>query len=76
MASYRSGTRAYTSDFSPFMGEVPKLPNVFAASGSGWTGLTAGPLVGKCLAQLVLSEDTALPIDDYPIAQYVTPLSE
>ena len=76
IASYRSGTRAYTSDFSPFLGEVPKLPNVFAASGLGSTGLTAGPLVGKCLAQLVMNEETALPVDDYPIGQYVTRLSE
>ncbi|SFC68133.1 Glycine/D-amino acid oxidase [Alkalibacterium subtropicum] len=71
ITSYRSGTRAYTSDFSPFMGEVPELPNVFAASGLGSTGLTAGPLVGKCLAELVLNKETPLPLEDYPIGQYV-----
>ncbi|MDZ7835940.1 MAG: FAD-dependent oxidoreductase [Alkalibacterium sp.] len=76
IAAYRSGTRAYTSDFSPFMGEVPQLPNVFAASGLGSTGLTAGPLVGKCLAQLVMNEETALPVDDYPIGQYLTRVDE
>lgn len=71
IASYRSGTRAYTSDFSPFMGEVPNLPNIFAASGLGSTGLTAGPLVGKCLADLILNKETSLPVEDYPIGHYV-----
>ncbi|OJF91202.1 FAD-binding oxidoreductase [Alkalibacterium sp. 20] len=72
IVSYRSGTRAYTSDFSPFMGEVPELPNVFAASGLGSTGLTAGPIVGKCLAQLILNKTTPLPLEDYPIRHYVS----
>ena len=71
IASYRSGTRAYTSDFSPFMGEVPGLPDVFAASGLGSTGLTAGPLVGKCLADLLLNKKAPLPVEDYPIGEYV-----
>lgn len=70
-SAYRSGTRAYTSDFAPFFGEVPELKNVFAASGLGSTGLTAGPLVGKCLAQLVLDETPALPAADYPIERYI-----
>ncbi|GEK91971.1 NAD(P)/FAD-dependent oxidoreductase [Alkalibacterium kapii] len=71
ITSYRSGTRAYTSDFAPFMGEVPELENVYAASGLGSTGLTAGPLVGKCLSELVLNRKTSLPLEDYPINQYV-----
>lgn len=71
IVNYRSGTRAYTSDFAPFFGPVPSLPNVYAASGLGSTGLTAGPLVGKELAQLVLNKPTLLPLEDYPIEQYV-----
>lgn len=71
ISTYRSGTRAYTSDFAPFFGEVPDLPNVFAASGFGSTGLTAGPLVGQCLAQMVTSEPTTLPVEDYPIEDYI-----
>lgn len=71
ISTYRSGTRAYTSDFAPFFGEIPDLPNVFAASGFGSTGLTAGPLVGQCLAQMVTSEPTTLPVEDYPIEDYI-----
>ncbi len=71
ITAYRAGTRAYTSDFAPFFGEVPDLPNVYAASGLGSTGLTAGPLVGKCLADLVRKISPLLPVEDYPIADYV-----
>ncbi|MFY9901052.1 MAG: FAD-dependent oxidoreductase, partial [Trichococcus sp.] len=45
----RVGTRAYTSDFSPFFGSVPGLQNCFAASGLGSSGLTSGPLIGYLL---------------------------
>lgn len=71
VVDYRSGTRAYTSDFAPFFGPVPNLLNVYAASGLGSTGLTAGPLVGKELAQLVLKKPTSLPLEDYPIENYI-----
>lgn len=71
ISTYRSGTRAYTSDFAPFFGEVPELPGVYAASGFGSTGLTAGPLAGNCLSQMVLGEPTALPTQDYPIERYI-----
>lgn len=72
--AYRSGTRAYTSDYSPFFGEIPGNPGLYTASGMGSTGMTAGPLVGKILAQLVLGEAADLPLEDYPVDRYVTPL--
>lgn len=71
IVAYRSGTRAYTSDFAPFFGQVPGSDRLFTASGMGSTGLTAGPIVGKCLAQLVLNQEPALPLHDYPIEQYI-----
>lgn len=69
--SERVGTRAYTSDFSPFFGEIPGLPGVFAASGLGSSGLTTGPLIGRNLAAMVLGQDSSLAARDYPITQYV-----
>ncbi|HZK23611.1 MAG TPA: FAD-dependent oxidoreductase [Atopostipes sp.] len=67
----RVGTRAYTSDFAPFFGEVPGLSKVYTASGLGSTGLTAGPIVGKCLAQLILGENPSLLPEKYPVSQYI-----
>lgn len=69
--SYRVGTRAYTSDYASFIGEVPGMNAVYTASGLGSTGLTAGPLVGKLLSQLVLGEEPDLPLEDYPISAYI-----
>lgn len=67
----RVGTRAYTSDFAPFFGEIPTMKNVFTASGLGSTGLTAGPIVGYVLAQMVSDEEPALNPNQYPIEQYI-----
>lgn len=69
--NYRSGTRGYTSDYSPFFGKVPELNGVVAASGLGSTGLTAGPLVGKILAEITLDKETSLPLEDYPAERYI-----
>ena len=67
----RVGIRAYTSDYSPFFGEVPDLPNVYVASGLGSTGLTIGPLIGNQLAKLVSEEQLDLNLDDYPVRNYI-----
>lgn len=47
---FRVGTRAYTSDFSPFFGSVPDDPTLLVASGLGSSGLTTGPYIGYLLA--------------------------
>ncbi len=70
-AGERVGIRAYTSDFSPFFGEVPELSGVYAASGLGSSGLTTGPIIGYHLAQLVQSREMTLDPANYPIENYV-----
>jgi len=71
VADIRVGTRAYTSDFSPFFGSVPGLDNCFAASGLGSSGLTSGPLIGYLLTELVRDQQSTLALEDYPIAAYI-----
>lgn len=71
IVSGRVGTRAYTSDFAPFFGEVPGMESVYAASGLGSTGLTAGPIVGKTLSDLVLGNEPVFNPENYPIQQYI-----
>lgn len=44
------GTRAYTSDFSPFFGSLLDEPSLLLASGLGSSGLTTGPYIGYLLA--------------------------
>ncbi len=67
----RVGIRAYTSDFSPFFGQVPNLSGVFVASGLGSSGLTTGPIIGYHLAQMLQARSGILDPTDYPIAKYV-----
>ena len=63
----RVGIRAYTSDFSPFFGQVPGLEGVYAASGLGSSGLTTGPIIGYHLAQLIQGKGLTLDPVNYPI---------
>ena len=69
--SERVGIRAYTSDFSPFFGQVLNLPQVFAASGLGSSGLTTGPLIGYHLVQIIQGKNGSLNPADYPIEIYI-----
>lgn len=61
----RVGTRPYTSNFSPFIGQVPGHPELWTANGLGSSGLTTGPLVGCLLAQAAMGEKLLMPIDRY-----------
>lgn len=72
----RVGTRAYTSDFAPFFGEIPNLEHVYTASGLGSTGLTAGPIVAKCLSDLVREQTPSLNPENYPIENYIKKVEE
>ena len=67
----RVGIRAYTSDFSPFFGQVPNLSGVFVASGLGSSGLTTGPIIGYHLAQMLQGESGVLNPADYPTERYI-----
>ena len=67
----RVGIRAYTSDFSPFFGQVPDLSNVYAASGLGSAGLTTGPIIGYHLAQMLQGRSGVLDPADYPTERYI-----
>ena len=69
--SERVGIRAYTSDYSPFFGQVPDLAGVYAASGLGSSGLTTGPIIGYHLAQLIQDKELTLAPINYPIENYV-----
>ena len=67
----RVGIRAYTSDFSPFFGQVPDLSGVFVASGLGSSGLTTGPIIGYHLAQMLEGRKGVLDPADYPTERYI-----
>ena len=67
----RVGIRAYTSDFSPFFGQVPNLSGVYTASGLGSSGLTTGPIIGYHLVQMLQGRSGVLNPADYPTERYI-----
>ncbi len=67
----RAGIRAYTSDFSPFFGQVPALSGVYTASGLGSSGLTTGPIIGYHLVQMLQGRSGELDPADYPTERYI-----
>lgn len=56
ISGYRVGSRAFTSDFTPFYGPVEGFGNVYVASGLGSSGLTTGPIIGYRLAKAILGD--------------------
>ena len=71
LSGERVGIRAYTSDFSPFFGQVPNLSGVYTASGLGSSGLTTGPIIGYHLAQMLQGRKGVLDPADYPTERYI-----
>ena len=71
LSGERVGIRAYTSDFSPFFGQIPNLSGVYTASGLGSSGLTTGPIIGYHLAQMLQGRKGVLDPADYQTERYI-----
>lgn len=70
--SIRVGTRAYTSDFTPFFGSLSHHPHIYVASGLGSSGLTSGPYIAYLLSQLLNDEPLDFDITPYSPDRYAT----
>lgn len=68
----RVGIRAYTRDFSPFFGQVPHLPNVYAASGLGSSGLTIGPITAYQMVDLMMGCQPDLDPEEFDINKHLS----
>ncbi|REB09849.1 FAD-binding oxidoreductase [Sporosarcina sp. BI001-red] len=67
----RTGVRPFTPGFLPVIGSLPEHPSIFVANGLGASGLTAGPYLGKLLAQLTVGEKVDLDLYPYSVEQAV-----
>lgn len=68
----RVGTRAYTSDYAPFYGNLTEHPHIWVASGLGSSGLTSGPFIGWHIAQEILGIATDFDRTAYSPHAYIT----
>ncbi|WP_432355064.1 NAD(P)/FAD-dependent oxidoreductase [Sporosarcina sp. A2] len=70
----RTGIRPFTPGFLPIIGPVAAYEHIFVANGLGASGLTAGPYLGKLLAQLVNGEQVEIDLSPYSVDQAIEPL--
>lgn len=71
VARTRIGTRAYTSNYAPFYGNIEDMKNVWVASGLGSSGLTNGPFIGWQIAQEILGKETSFDRSAYSPTNYI-----
>lgn len=69
--SVRVGTRAYTSDFTPFFSALSHHDTIYVASGLGASGLTSGPYIAYLLSQLINNQPLDMDITPYNSNRYV-----
>ena len=57
-----AGLRPVSPDGIPYLGQVPGLPNLLAATGHAMMGLSLGPVSGRLVADLLAGEPPFRPI--------------
>ncbi|WP_284035561.1 FAD-dependent oxidoreductase [Neobacillus sp. 114] len=63
-----SGIRAMPQDGLPILGKVPEIENLFVAATH--SGITLSPLIGTLMTELIIDNDTSIPIDHYSITRF------
>ncbi|MEX2617921.1 MAG: FAD-binding oxidoreductase [Alphaproteobacteria bacterium] len=61
------GFRPSTPSGVPYLGALPKHPNVYLAAGGGHVGMTMGPVSGRIVADLVAGRDPGVDLTPYRI---------
>ncbi|MCM3756812.1 FAD-binding oxidoreductase [Sporosarcina aquimarina] len=67
----RTGVRPFTPGFLPVIGSLPEHPSIFVANGLGASGLTAGPYLGKLLAQQISGDPVDIDLSPYSVEQAI-----
>ena len=67
--------RPVTPDWLPILGRVPGYRNAWLATGAGKKGILLAPGIGKSLADLITSSETALPIGDFAPGRFAAPVA-
>lgn len=54
----------------PIFGKVPNKDGVYIATGTGGKGILMGPVIGRAIADLIISGDTDLEIDQFGLERF------
>ncbi len=63
----RIGFRPLADNLRPKLGAAPGIDNLYIGNGLGPSGLAMGPFSGMMLAQTVMGQPTAIPLDPYDV---------
>ncbi len=66
--------RPVTPDWLPILGRAPGWDNVYLATGAGKKGILLAPGIGKSIAELMTTGETALSIQGYSPERFATQL--
>ena len=66
----RVGLRPMTPDLLPVLGTVPKLENLYLATGHGYSGLLLGPYSGKLVAQMMLDNQPETDLAAFDVTRF------
>lgn len=64
------GMRPMTPDGLPVLGKVPKLNNMYIATGHGMVGVAMAPATGKILSELIVSGETEFKISPFAPSRF------
>ncbi len=67
--------RPVTPDWLPILGRVPGYRNAWLATGAGKKGILLAPAIGKSIADLIATDDTALPIENFAPERFAAPVA-
>ena len=59
-----------TPDYSPIIGDVPGLDGFYLDVGWGTYGFKAGPVAGKCLAQIIATGRVPKLIEPFSLSRF------
>ncbi len=65
--------RPVTPDWLPIIGRVPGYRNAWLATGAGKKGILLAPGIGKSVADLIVKDQTALPIANFTPERFASP---
>jgi len=67
----RVGLRPYTIDGLPVLGTIPKINNIYVATGHGPTGLQLGPYSGKVVADMMAGNSLDDDLSPFAITRFI-----
>ena len=65
-----AGLRPYVEDHMPIISKVDEVPGFYIAAGHEGDGIGLSPLTGKLISQMIIGEETILPIDTLSINRF------